>query len=79
MAFILSFAQTGLDLRRPTTDLDPGLVRLINLDTRQHHQSCVRTLRQMDPESHVSIINHAYVSEMDPEYYVIMTNHTYAT
>jgi hypothetical protein len=30
---MLSFAQTGLDLRRPTTDLDPGLVRLINLDT----------------------------------------------
>jgi hypothetical protein len=29
---MLSFAQTGLDLRRPTTDLDPGLVRLINLD-----------------------------------------------
>jgi hypothetical protein len=27
-----SFAQTGLDFRRPTTDLDPGLVRLINLD-----------------------------------------------
>jgi hypothetical protein len=30
---MLSFAQTGLDLRRPTTDLEPGLVRLINLDS----------------------------------------------
>jgi hypothetical protein len=42
---MLSFAQTGLDLRRPTTDLDPGLVRLINLDKRSEEVRQVRSIQ----------------------------------
>jgi hypothetical protein len=41
---MLSFAQTGLDLRRPTTDPDPGLVRLINLDRRSEERMAYRRL-----------------------------------
>jgi hypothetical protein len=52
---MLSFAQTGLDFRRPTTDLDPGLVRLINLDTRlvlQQQCQIASDLFLSDPEYH---------------------------
>jgi hypothetical protein len=44
IASVLSFAQTGLDFGRPTTDLGPGLVRLINLDTHPSLQPTKQSL-----------------------------------
>jgi hypothetical protein len=41
---MLSFAQVGLDHRRSTTDLDPGLVRLINLDS---HPSVISSMKEL--------------------------------